>query len=149
MTAAGKVQAIDPLNTNPQNNNEVWDNNSAFKAILTESSTNLRFRDDLQLMTSNVYNPGGGLQYVSGSLHPFGNNGSVGEGHSVNSSSNTALNDLIANPSITASQLYADLTTASDHLPVVADYTVNSPEPGSMAMGLAGIVILVLGRRAR
>jgi hypothetical protein len=112
-TASGQGQAFDPLNF------------STSVQYYSESATNLRFRDDYELMTSNVINDAGAINYVSGTLHTFGNNGSTPAGGSVGSGSNTALNsDLVQDgPTfISASQLYGDLTTASDHLPVVADY---------------------------
>src|SRR5262249_32742345 len=45
---------FDPLNR-PGN----WATNSAFKDIMTESATNLRFRDDFELNTQNVLNSTG------------------------------------------------------------------------------------------
>jgi hypothetical protein len=92
----------------------------------SDSSTSLKFRDDYQLQTSNVFNDTGAINYVSGSLHNFGNNGSV---TNASSSSNTALNtDLVTDGGtfIPASTIYTDLGTASDHLPVVSDYTIAS-----------------------
>jgi Endonuclease/Exonuclease/phosphatase family len=128
---------FDPLNR-PGN----WATNPAFQDILTESSTNLRFRDDLELVTQNVQSAAaGGLGYVSGSYHTFGVNGSTPEGGSVNNGSNTALNNNLVQDGgafISASTLYSDLTTASDHLPVVADFTVptsaGSPVIGSFTI---------------
>jgi Dockerin type I domain len=52
----------------------------------------------------------------------FGNNGSVNYGGNVTSGSNTALSDLSNRTTI-----LSDLTTATDHLPVVADYTIVPP----------------------
>ena len=78
-------------------------------------------------MSAAVYNGTltTGLHYVAGSFWPFGNNGSVAYGKSVGLSTNTALNGLVgAIPPATARTA---LTTASDHLPVVADYTVVAP----------------------
>ena len=73
----------------------------------------------------------GGLAYVPGTYHPFGNNGTTAFGGSVGSG-NSALTNLVSSGSypyqyISAAQLYADLTTASDHLPIVADYTIPLP----------------------
>ena len=137
MTADGSSaqgKAVDPLNTNPQNNNQTWELNSAFAPIMTVSSTSVRYRDDLQLMTQNVYSGGGpfALSYLPGSLHAFGNNGSVGVFGNVNSSANTALNNLIPNAPISKSALLSALTTASDHLPVVADYSILLPLLGDL-----------------
>ena len=39
---------------------------------------------------------------------------------------------------ISAAQLYLDLTNASDHLPVVADYTIPLPAPVISSFSLAG-----------
>jgi endonuclease/exonuclease/phosphatase family metal-dependent hydrolase len=124
-TAVGPGQAFDPLNFTTALSN------------FTDSSTDLEFRDDYQLMTQN------------GSLHGFGNNGSSGT--KVNSSSNTDLNYMTTaagyNP--TQSQILAALTTASDHLPNVADYTfAAAPEPTCLAL-LAGGAGLLFVRRSR
>jgi endonuclease/exonuclease/phosphatase family metal-dependent hydrolase len=118
----------------PLNEPGSWATNPAFQAIMTESSTDLRYRDDMQLVTQNLVNAAsGGLGYVAGSYHTFGVNGTTPEGGSVNSGSNTSLNsDLVQDgPTfISASSLYGYLTTASDHLPVVADYTVATGSSG-------------------
>jgi endonuclease/exonuclease/phosphatase family metal-dependent hydrolase len=126
-------QGIDPLNPSGASNIN-WATNNAPPSILameTESATDLRYRDDLQLMTTNVYfGVAGGLALVPGTYHVFGNNGTTPYYGSVNSGSNTALNsDLASGAPISASQLYLDLTTASDHLPVVADYTIPITAP--------------------
>ena len=123
-------QGIDPLNPSAATNIN-WSTSTTDTNILvmeTESATDLRYRDDLQVMTTNVYaGAPGGLALVPGTYHVFGNNGTTPYFGSVNSGSNTALNNrLVTNGPvfISASQLYLDLTTASDHLPVVADYTI-------------------------
>jgi PKD repeat protein len=124
-------QGFDPMN--PQGSNNInWGTsttNTAILAMETESATDLRYRDDLQLSTSNVfYGVPGGLALVPGTYHVFGNNGTTPYNGSVGSGSDTALNnDLKTGSSISASTLYQDLTTASDHLPVVADYTLPLP----------------------
>ncbi len=42
------------------------------------------YRDDYQMMTSDVASAvAGGLQYISGTYHVFGNNGTVGIGAAV------------------------------------------------------------------
>jgi endonuclease/exonuclease/phosphatase family metal-dependent hydrolase len=113
-TASGQGEAYDPVNF------------STSVQYYSESATDLRYRDDYELMTSNVLNDTGAINYVSGTLHGFGNNGTTPSGGSVDSGSDTALNsDLVQDGGtfISASTLYSDLTTASDHLPAVADYT--------------------------
>ena len=129
-SAQGK--AIDPLN--PQNSMQTWDTNATYNSIMSESSTSVRYRDDLQLMTQNVYSSGGpfALHYLPGTLHSFGNNGSVGLFGNVNSSANTALDNLVPNAPVSKSTLLAALTTGSDHLPVVADYSILLPLLGDM-----------------
>ncbi len=101
---------------------------------MTVSSTSVRYRDDLQLMTQNIYSSAGpfALHYLPGSLHAFGNNGSVGVFGSVNSSANTALDNFVAYAPISKSTLLSALTTASDHLPVVADYSILLPLVGDL-----------------
>ena len=136
-TASGDGQAYDPANF------------STSVQYYSESDTDLRYRDDYELMTSNVLNDTGAINYVAGSFHNFGNNGTTPSGGSVNSGSDTALNsDLFQDGGafISASTLYSDLTTASDHLPVVADYTFSSttngtPTIGSFAANPASVVV--------
>ncbi len=94
----------------------------------SEKATALDYRDDLQLVTAPVGTGSGtnltmpGLQMVPGSLEVFGNNGSISYGSNVTLRSNTALSDLSNQTTI-----LQDLTTATDHLPVVADYTIVPP----------------------
>jgi PKD repeat protein len=117
-------RAIDPLNPSGDSNID-WSVDSML-ALKSETSTSLHWRFDFQLMTSNVYHGvPGGLALVPGTYHIFGNNGTTPYHGSVNSTSNTALNASLApGATVTAAALYQDLTTASDHLPVVADYTI-------------------------
>jgi endonuclease/exonuclease/phosphatase family metal-dependent hydrolase len=112
LTGAGQGQAFDPENPT---NSDSGTNPAA--DLLTESATDLQYRDDYQFMTSSVLNDvSGGLEYVSGTYHGFGNNGSVAQGGTITSS--TALSGLS-----NAAAVLSALTTASDHLPIVADYT--------------------------
>lgn len=128
-------QGVDPLNIlwGPYTSASTtinWSSSTTSTSILfmlSDASTGLKYRDDLQVMTSNVYyDVAGGLAYVPGTYHSFGNNGSFTYGSSVNNGSNTGLNDLDPTKTniLSAAQLLQDLTTASDHLPVVADYTI-------------------------
>ncbi|HEY1684158.1 MAG TPA: endonuclease/exonuclease/phosphatase family protein [Tepidisphaeraceae bacterium] len=124
--ASGQSEAYDPFNypTSPTTVQK------------SDSSTSLSYRDDYQLMTAAVYSGGtGAINYISGSFHNFGNNGSVTD---PASSSNTALNsDLVTDGGtfIPASTIYTDLGTASDHLPVVSDYTISSTTTGTPTIG--------------
>jgi endonuclease/exonuclease/phosphatase family metal-dependent hydrolase len=132
MTAASSPSGItqgagiDPDNlTNSYTQN--W-SSSTYKGILSDSDTSLHYRDDLQLMTSNVYNDATGvLDYITGSYHTFGNNGTTAYETTTNSSSNTSLNDLVVGTNgVTASQVLTAMngSIGSDHLPVVADYSI-------------------------
>jgi hypothetical protein len=136
LTAPGPGQAVDPLNSSPQNNNITWAANPAFASMMTESTGNLLYRDDLQLMTQNVLDgtASSGLKYVQGSLHTFGNDGSIGLGGYVFDPANTALAQIDPNGPYGADELKVDLNLASDHYPVVADYAIALPEASSLAI---------------
>jgi hypothetical protein len=145
-------QGIDPLN--PTNNLNIdWSDDTADTNILimlTEHSYELEYRDDLQVMTTNVYyGTGSGFKYIPGTYHAFGNNGTTAYYGSVNSGSDTALTNLMASAAISAAQLFLDLTNASDHLPVVADYTVPIPAPVFTGFNLAGTnLVFTVGNAA-
>ena len=134
---APQGQAVDPLNilwspytsASSAVNWSVSTTSTQILFMLSEKATARDYRDDFQIMTSNVYyDVVGGLQYVPGSYHVFANNGSFTYGSTVNTSGNTALNDLdpalTNHTGLTAAVLLEDLTGASDHLPTVADYTI-------------------------
>lgn len=131
LTAPGTNQLIDPLN--PARNLTTNFDGSLDLVNLTEDDTYLEYRDDYEIMTTNAYfGAAGGLAVVPGTYHAFGNNGTVPYEGTVNSVSNTALNNrLVTNGPvfISAAQLYVDLTGASDHLPIVTDYTIPLPTP--------------------
>ena len=133
-------QGIDPLNPSAATSFD-WSANSNL-SMKSDSSTSLHYRDDLQVMTTNVYfGVAGGLALVPGTYHVFGNNGTTPYKSTVNSGSNTALNNrLVTNGPvfISAAQLYLDLTTASDHLPVVADYTIPITVPAPVLQSVTG-----------
>ena len=72
-----------------------------------------------------------GLEYVAGSYHTFGNNGSVAINGNINDPSNTALAGLVNRTTVLNL-----LTTVTDHLPVVADYfIVAAPAGGGTVTG--------------
>lgn len=126
------AQCIDPFN--PTNNPDIdWGASTTTSSVLaaeTEKGYELEYRDDLQLVTTNVYyGTGSGLKLVPGTYHTFANNGTIPYKGTVNSGNNTSLSSLVAGAAISAAQLYLDLTDASDHLPVVADYTIPVPVP--------------------
>src|SRR5262249_50801882 len=82
LLGAGNGQAFDPINT-PGN----WTANSGFAAVHTQSPATVAAfpgqtlggmddRFDFQLVSGELTD-GAGLEYVSGSYHPFGNNGTT------------------------------------------------------------------------
>jgi hypothetical protein len=87
-------QGIDPLNVTGATNIN-WSSYTTDKnilAMLSETAYELRYRDDLQVMTTNIfYGQLDGLNYIPGTYHAFANNGSLGYYSTVNSGSNTAL----------------------------------------------------------
>ena len=115
LTAAGAGQAFDPLNF------------TTSKQYFSESTDDLEYRDDYEMMTSNVLNDTGPLDYVGGSFQVFGNNGTTPQYGNTDSVGNTSLSDLS-----NASTILKDLTQpyGSDHMPAVADYQIGvSPLP--------------------
>jgi PKD repeat protein len=123
--ATGVNQGIDPMNPSGATGID-WSTNSLMDQK-TESAPDLRYRDDLQIMTTNVfYGLPGGLALLPGTYHVFGNNGATPYQGSI-SVGNSALSNLAPGAPIDADTLYHDLTNASDHLPVVADYTIPVP----------------------
>jgi subtilisin-like proprotein convertase family protein/endonuclease/exonuclease/phosphatase family metal-dependent hydrolase len=120
--SAGNGQAFDPI-SRPGN----WHANSSFVDIFTQAPLanapagfvggGLDDRFDFQLVSGEVLS-GGTVQYKPGSYRAFGNNGSVPRNGSINDSRNTALAGL---PN--RIEVLNLLTTVSDHLPVVADYS--------------------------
>jgi endonuclease/exonuclease/phosphatase family metal-dependent hydrolase len=146
-------QGFDPMNpTSSYSQN--WYENEGFASLLTEADDDLYARFDAQLMTGNVYNDSpGGLDYISGSYHPFGNNGGEEEGSNINSGTNSSVNDTQGNGTqgfantgtLTVSQILSaeSASLGSDHLPVVADYSIAIPEPATLGMlGCAGTILL-------
>ena len=140
LTAPGTNQLIDPLN--PARSLTTNFDGSTTPANLTDSSTYLQYRDDYQVMTTNVYyGTSGGLMLIPGTYHHFGNNGTTAYQTSVNAAGNTAFNNrLVTNGPVfvSAAQLFLDLANASDHLPVVADYTIPIPAPQIIGAKLSG-----------
>jgi hypothetical protein len=135
-TAPGQGQAFDPANF------------STSSEFLSESATDLRYRDDYQLLTQNILDGTGAIKYVNGSLHLFGNNGSTPMLGSVDEPSNTDLAYMTAANGYdpTQSQILSALTTASDHLPSVADYTFTPiPLPTSLVQCAAAFGAVSIG----
>ena len=139
MVASGVGQAIDTVN--PANN---WTASQSFMGLLTESATKVQFRDDYQMVSGPMLNQPG-MQLVPGSYTAFGNNGSITLNSPINSAQNTALGDLSNRTTVLTA-----LTTATDHLPIVADYQfVPAPEPASGTLLALASVVLVHQMRRR
>lgn len=148
--AAGAGQTFDPLNRPGS-----WDNNNSFVDIDTQAPAvnapmgmtggGLDDRFDFQLLTDEVLSgTTPGLRYLAGSYHAFGNNGSVPLNAAINDSRSTALAGLANRQAVLDA-----LTTATDHLPVVADYTVVVPEPTTLGMLVIAGITLRRSRRTR
>lgn len=141
LIAPGTNQGLDPINPAGYTN-LTWDDGTSALDVKTYAPTWLHYRDDYQMMTTNVYSGlAGGLKFIPGTYHVFGNNGSVAYLGNLTTNVNTALNGkLITNGPvfIGARMLYTNLTYAADHLPVVADYTIPMPAPVITGFSLAG-----------
>ena len=75
-------------------------------------------------MTANVFGDlPGSLDYISGSYHAFGNNGTTPEGTSTNQGTNTSINDIIGNGSLSVSTVLHAMNKSlgSDHLPIITE----------------------------
>lgn len=138
LLSAGAGQAFDPIGTPGS-----WHDTASFVSIFTQAPSaspppgltggGLDDRFDFQIFTSELTD-GVGLDYVSGTYHTFGNNGTVAMNGSINAASNTALPGL-ANRTTVLNLL----TTVTDHLPVVADYRiVDSTAPTIVGVYLDG-----------
>ncbi len=104
------TSSLTPANT--------WDaSDTTYKFLYTEHANNIQYRDDVQYVSGPITNQAG-MQLVPGTLGAFGNNGTIDLFGSVTDSKNKALMDLSNQTAV-----YSALTTASDHLPVVADYS--------------------------
>ena len=110
LTAAGTNQLFDPLN--PASLLTTNFDGSTDLVNLTDSATYLEYRDDYEMMTTNVYlDAAGGLALVPGTYHAFGNNGTVAYENTVNSGNNTVLNNrLVTNGPVFISAAQLSLT---------------------------------------
>jgi hypothetical protein len=145
---SGGTQAYDP--TSPTTTVTSWknsDTSGASNYLYNDSTTSLTSRLDLQLVSSAMLNQPG-LQLATDTSDPFthnypsskypyayeefGNDGTTAEGHATNLAGNTSLSDL-PNASTVLKDLMQFGTgsqfTGSDHLPVVADYTLVGVQP--------------------
>lgn len=150
IVGAGTNQGVDPYNPSGATGINWTANSNNYQK--TESATSLSARDDLMIMTNNVYSAtAGGLSLVSGTYHTFGNNGTTAYHGGTNVAGNTSLDGVVADGGtfISAAQLKLDLRFASDHLPVVADFTIPVPEPSTLILLAIGGVLVIRGAKFR
>jgi hypothetical protein len=149
----GPGQAVDPINKPG-----TWNNSATFSGIHTQAPLvtgvnsltggGMDDRFDFQLTTAPMLS-GQGVSYIGPnvpnvavtptqeSYHAFGNNGTTFNSN-INAPANTALPAAEYNPGPgqpTRSTVLNSLSTASDHLPVVADYQI----PAKMNAALAEV----------
>ncbi len=139
-----------------------WASSDTSDAYLySHSTTSLNERLDLQLVSkATLTQPG--LQLATDTSDPydaknfpsskyhyayeiFGNDGSTPVDSASNLATNTAFAD-VTNPSVVANDLMAP--SGSDHLPVVADYTIVTPEP-ACAGAFFALLLPTIRRKAR
>jgi endonuclease/exonuclease/phosphatase family metal-dependent hydrolase len=155
-TGTHNNHGIDPLN--PTNATQAWDTSAnkrfdtlspATSAFFTGQSTaGMQFRDDMLLDSPGVQS-GNAIQYLTNSFVNFGNTNTHTYGSAITTgSAATFAAELSGYSTAQASTVLTQLAQASDHLPVVADYTVTPvPEPSSLALVGVVVVGLVAHRR--
>ena len=157
-TYTAQGQGVDPIAAIADNlpgEGGYWSNNTVDQkqGLFTESvATGMRYRDDLQIQTSNVAtDQAGGLGWINNAYQTFGNNGSMAVG-ATGTGSSTPLAYLPstqpADGEPDSSQVLTALNTASDHLPTLADYTLPVPEPASLGLIAFGATGILLRRRS-
>jgi hypothetical protein len=130
LNAAGGGQVVDSANQLGE-----WHDNAAFKRWHSQDpGVAMDDRFDMQLISTEVQN-GAGFDIYPGSFHVLGNNGT----HTFDSTINTG--------SGASAAVLSALMSASDHLPVVADY--HTPEPGTLVLVLPAAVLVLTRSRSR
>jgi hypothetical protein len=137
MIGPGTGQAIDTLalTARPPNASNYWDTSSTYKDLLTEQHSVsgvplVYYRDDFQLVTDPMLNQPG-MKLLTNTLTSFGNGGNIYHKSVTDVANSTAPYIALADLANRSTVLTA-LTTATDHLPVVADYSFAS------AVGIPG-----------
>jgi hypothetical protein len=127
IVAAGNGRAVDPANA-PGN----WSSNSAYVDLHTHATSQMRSRFDFILPSDEFFNSTG-IEYATGSMRVFGNNGSHGLDNPITAGNGAAQNVL------------QGLLSASDHLPVIADFDVVS-DPAVLIHPTGGNTTVIEGR---
>ena len=135
MLAYGPVQAFDVADAPGE-----WRDNADFLAVHTQNQrNNMDDRIDLQLVSGELLD-GPGVDYVSGSFHAFGNNGTHMLGGAIDAGTGTD------------AAVLAALMLASEHLPIVATYQLKPaevPEPNLLVLLVLGATGVLAYRRRR
>lgn len=148
VTAGSVGRAFDPLTTT------FTTSNSAYAKYYTESSDGITARFDLQMITANTLSTdsSAGLKLIPNTYTAFGNSyyTTAGVYSSVLSSGSTILTAANYNTALTGytQAMLQNLLDSSDHLPVLADYTIAVPEPGVLMLAGVGVWGLMTRRRA-
>jgi hypothetical protein len=141
LTAPGEGQAFDPLNRQG-----IWHDDAAFLDLHTQApTTTARYfrqvtggmddRFDFQLVSAEFLD-NEGLSYIAGSYRAFGNTGTHVLNGEITSGSAAALQARLPGYTIEqAAAVLEALASASDHLPVIADYQV----PAKMAVQIGNV----------
>ena len=146
LTGTGAGQAFDPINRLGS-----WSDASSFRDVHTQSpattavfdgqvTAGMDDRFDFQLVSGELLD-GRGVDVVAGSYWAFGNTGS----HTLNGAITTGNASTLASriPGYSTSQAQAVLTalaSASDHIPVVADYQL----PAKLSANVASLPSTVI-----
>lgn len=127
LLSPGNGQAFDPVNAGG-----AWQDNPNYRVWFTQAPTDtppsgftgggVDDRFDFQL-NSGELTDAINLDYVSGTYHTFGHDGTIDIGGSVTDTNNKALPGVLNRTTI-----FNLLTTVADHLPVVADYRIITPQ---------------------
>lgn len=144
---AGVARAVDPQTA-------VFINNSnTYVKFSTESAGSLFARYDLQLVTANTMPTSTdlGLRLIDKSYIAFGNSyyNTSGVLTTVNPNGGSIFRSANFNTAVTGytQTMLNNLLAATDHLPVVADYSIFVPEPGMVSVMFVGIASLIRRRR--
>jgi hypothetical protein len=138
ITGSSSNHGVDPLN--PNNVSQNWSTASSLgmetespattAAFSGQSTGGMNYRDDMLLNSPGMLS-GSGIHYVNGSFVAFGNTGTHTYQSAVTTGSTTAFAAELSGYTPTqAGTVLSDLGQLSDHLPVVADYSLAAvPEP--------------------
>ena len=167
LTWSDSTQGYDP--TSKTSTTTTFSNAASDNAnyLYDDSSTSLTSRLDVQLVSSSMLSSPG-VQLASDTSDPydtknfpssqyshafevFGNNGTTPRSGGTNQAANTSLSDLGSAASTILSDLQqagsGSTSTGSDHLPIMADYVVDVPEP--VVSGVLAIIPFLLLRSKR